>query len=178
MFAVKNKVFPLEIHPPVLQIVEGKTSDFQREDRAVKPLHISQHQVTVQHQIKDQKGMTIEMFYEKAKEAGEGVGKQMWEMLTGAVSEAAREAGNELKFKKGNLTQEDVLQMLETVQQNFDEYGNPTGQLVCGSEFSEELRNREKEWREDKQFLARTEAVINRKRTEFNEREARRRLVG
>jgi hypothetical protein len=68
--------------------------------------------------------------------------------------------------------------MLETVQQNFDEYGNPTGQLVCGSEFSEELRNREKEWREDKQFLARTEAVINRKRTEFNEREARRRLVG
>ena len=177
MFAVKNKIFPLEIHPPVLQIVEGKTTDFQREDRTVKPLHISRHQVRVQHHIEEQKGMTIETFLEKAKEAGEGIGKQMWEMLTGAVSEAARETGNELKIKKGNLTQENVLQMLETLQQNFDEHGNPIGQLVCGSEFSEELRNREKEWREDKQFLARIEAVITRKRAEYNEREARRRLV-
>ena len=38
MFTAKNKVFPTHIHPPVLAIIDGKTSDFQREDRQVKPL--------------------------------------------------------------------------------------------------------------------------------------------
>lgn len=55
MFAAKNETFPLSLHPPVLPIVEGKRSDFQREDRTVKPLKIEKHQVTVQHSIKEEK---------------------------------------------------------------------------------------------------------------------------
>ena len=121
--------------------------------------------------------MTLETFAEKAREAGEALGKQMWEMLTGALSEAAQETGNELKIKRGSLKQEDILRMLEMVQSRFDEHGNAAQQLICGSEFAEELRNHEAEWSEDEAFQAKLQELKNRKRAQFNEREARRRLV-
>ena len=177
MLAAMAKVFPHHFHPPVLPIIEGKNADFQREDRQVRPLKMELHQVTVQHSIKDGKGMSLDVFNAKAIEAGEAMGKQMWEMLTGAIEEAAKETGNEMKIKKGNLKQEDILRMLERVQQSFDEQGNPTNQLICGSEFGEELRQRETEWNEDKEFQAKVREITTRKREEFNEREARRRLV-
>jgi len=177
MFAAQNQTFPPSLHPPVLPIIEGKRSDFQREDRTVKPLNIKKHEVTVHHTFKEGKGMTIEEFYEKAREAGEGMGKQMWAVLIGAITEAAEETGNKATFKKGKLTQDDILLMLEQVQQNFDEQGNPTAQFIFGSEFAQELKGRDREWREDKSFQARLEELKQRKKAEFNEREARRRLV-
>jgi hypothetical protein len=177
MFAAKAAVFPHEIHPPVLPIAECKQADFQREDRQVKPLKMKQHQLTVRHEIKEGKGLSLKELNEKAKELGEGLGKQMWETLTGAIEEAAAETGNEIKIKKGDLRQEHILKMLETRAENFDQDGNPAGQLICGSAFGEEIKNRMAEWSEDKEFQAKMTAITNRKKEEFNEREARRRLV-
>lgn len=177
MFAAKNKIFPLEIHPPVLHIVEGKSSDYQREDRKVETLNIQRHEVTVQYSFKDGKGLDLKRFYEKAEEAGIGMGTQMSKMRFAAIEEAVKETGNEVKVKKGGLTQDHMLQLLEMGQQNFDEHGNPTSQFVCGSEFMEELRKHEQEWNEDKEFQAKVEEIKSRKKAEFNEREARRRLV-
>ena len=178
MFAAKAKIFPAHVHPPVHPIIEGKDSDFQREGGQVKPLKIERHQVTAQHSIKDGKGMTLTAFNEKAIEVGEAFGKQMWEMVTTTIDEAVAETGNEVKIKKGDLKQEDILRLLEMGEQNFDEHGNPTQQLICGSEFAEELKKHEAEWSKDKEFHAKVQEIERRKRAEFNEREARRRLVG
>jgi hypothetical protein len=72
MFAAKAKIFPQHIHPPVQPIVEGKRTDFQREDRKIKPLKIKRHQVTTQIDTSDGKGLTLELFNQKASELGEG----------------------------------------------------------------------------------------------------------
>src|SRR6266851_3859443 len=117
MFSAKARVFPAHIHPPVLPIVEGRESDFQREDGQVRPLKIEHHEVTSQHGIKEEKGMTLAVFNEKARETGEAFGKQMWGLLTGAVGEAVAETGNEVKIKKGGLKQEDILRMLEWIRE-------------------------------------------------------------
>lgn len=178
MFAAKNKTFPAHIHPPVLAIIEGKTSDFQREDRQVKPLEMKLHRVTAQHSVADGKGMSLSVFDSKAKEVGEAMGKQFFESVFQVINEAVKETGNEVKFKKGELKQEDVIRMLETVDQNFDDDGNPTGQMVAGSEFIAEFKKREVEWANDQEFQAKIKEVRMRKRLEFHEREACRRLVG
>jgi hypothetical protein len=177
MFAAKNKVFPTHIHPPVLAIIEGKTTDFQREDRQVKPLEMKLHRVTAQPSVADGKGMSLNVFDSKAKEVGEAMGKQLFESVFQVINEAVKETGNEVKFKKGELKQEDMIRMLEMGEQNFDEHGNPTGQMIGGSEFIAELKKREAEWANDKEFQAKVKDVRARKRLEFNEREARRRLV-
>jgi hypothetical protein len=177
MFFWKNRVFPLHLHPPVYPIIEGKTSDFQREDRKVKPLKMKKHSVKTSHKIEDGKGMTLQIFEEKAKEVGEGVGKQLFQAMVGVVEEAVQETGNEVKIKKGELKQEDIFRIYESTQHNFDEKGNPTGQFVCGSEFMEELRKHEKAWNEDEDFVAKLDEIKKRKKMEFDEREACRRLV-
>jgi hypothetical protein len=177
LFEAKAHVFPHHLHPPVLPIVEGKSADFQREDRLVKPLKMKKRQITVRYKIHEGKGMTLRAFDEKAKEMGEGLGKQMWEALTGAINEAVAETGNEVKVKKGDFKQEDLLRMLEMRAHNFDQDGNPVGQMICGAEFGEEIKKRAAEWSRDKEFQAKADAIIGRKKQEFNEREACRRLV-
>jgi hypothetical protein len=139
MLEWKNKAFPLHLHPPIHHIVEGKKNDFQREDRQVRPMNIETHSVQATFSIESGKGMTLDIFNEKAKEVGEGIGKQLFQSVLGVVQEAVKETGNEVKIKKGELKQEDFLRMLEITQQNFDEFGNPTGQIVCGSEMGSSL---------------------------------------
>jgi len=134
-------------------------------------------QTTLERSIEHGKGMTLDEFSTTAKECGEEIGKKMFQSVIEVINEAVKETGNEVKIKRGELKRENVLQMLETAQQNFDEKGNPTGQLICGSEFAEELKRHKDEWENDKEFMAKVEELKKRKKAEFDEREARRRLV-
>ncbi|MDD5140022.1 MAG: hypothetical protein PHY43_07170 [Verrucomicrobiales bacterium] len=177
MFAAKAKIFPHHIHPPVQPIIEGKQTDFQREDRKIKPLKIEPHRFTISIDTSSGKGLTLEVFNQKATELGEGMGKQMFQMLLGTIEEAVAETGNEVKVKKGDLKKEDILRLFEMGTHNFDEHGNPTGQFLCGSEFAQELTKHKDEWEQDKEFVAKVEEIKRRKKEEFNEREARRRLA-
>ncbi len=176
MWSARDKAFPQPFQPPVHPIIEGKKSDFQQEDRTIKPLKMKHHQISTTHNIKDDRGMTLGDFTKTAKEIGEGLGRRMSQSVFGAIEEAVREIGNVVHIKKGDLKQEDIFRMLEVVQSNFDENGNPTGRLVCGSEFAEEIRKREAVWKNDSQFLAKLDEIRKRKKAEFNEREARRRI--
>lgn len=178
VFSARARAIPREIHPPVRQIREGRRSDFQREDRKIKPLDVKEHIVRTAFEAMDGKGMTREAFDAKASELGEGLGRQMLELLLGAVREAVDETGNSLLLNDGKFTQENIIQMLEMTQHGFDEHGQPTNVLLVSSELGEELRRREAEWAKDESFKAKVEEVKKRKKEEFDEREARRRLVG
>jgi len=177
IWAATHESFPLDIHPPVKPIIEGKRSDFQREDRQIRPLKIEKHQAKTHLDTSDGKGATLEVLFQKAGELGESMAKQKWEMITRAIDEAVTETGNEVKIKKGSITQDDIFRMLETGQHIFDEDGNSTQQLVCSPDLAQELLLREVEWKDDKAFHTKVDEIKQRKKAEFNEREARRRLV-
>jgi hypothetical protein len=49
--------------------------------------------------------------------------------------------------------------LAEITTQDFGERGNPTVQLVCGTEFAEESKQHEAEWREDKEFVKQMEEI-------------------
>jgi len=176
-FAAKTKIFPVEIHPPVMELTEGKKSDYQTDERRIRPLKVKSHSVTARHSIKDGMGMTITEFDATAVDAGEKFGNQMWELMKGAFNDAVDETGNEIEIKKGDLKKEDILRILEMGEKTFDEHGNMEGQMLCNPAFAEELRQRETEWMKDKDFQAKVAEIITRKKAEFNEREAGRRLV-
>ena len=177
ILAEKAKVFPHDVHPPVRPIIEGKNSDFQREDRKVKPLEPKLHSVQATFDTKDGKGMTREVFESKARELGEGLGKQMWEMMFEAVEGAVAETGNSLQIKGGEFKQDDFIRMLEMTEHGFDEHGQPTNVLIVSPAMAEDLKKREAEWAQDEAFKAKVDEVKKRKKEAFDEREARRRLV-
>lgn len=172
-----HRVFPLDVHPPVQPIIEGKRTDFQREDRQIRELRIQKHQAVTRFDTGSGKGATIEKMFQIADELGESMGKQKWKMITAAIDEAVAETGNELKIKKGNITQADIIRMAEMTVANFDETGTTTQKLICTPELAQELSLREAEWRHDKVFQAKLEEIKRRKKAEFDEREARRRLA-
>ena len=177
MFAARSKVIPHAVHPPSRKIVEGKTTDYQCEDRQVKPLEMKLHQVKVEVDISDGKGMSLEELHAKADEIGESFGKQMWEMLHDAVSEAVAETGNEVTIRNGVITKEAVLQMLSMGEDSYDEKGEPTGRLILHPEMLERFKLFEQEHANDKDFLEQVAQIKRRKREAFDGREARRRLV-
>ena len=80
MFTAKGEVFPRTIHPPVLNIVEGKSSDFQRTDGQVRSIDMKRHSATISQEMKDGKGLSLDGFKEKAAELGRAMGKQMMQM--------------------------------------------------------------------------------------------------
>lgn len=177
MFAAMHEVLPLAIHPPVQAIIEGKTSDFQREDRQIKPLKIKTHRAVAHLDTSSGNGTTIGILNEKARELGHSMAKQKWEMLTAAVDEAVAETGNEVKIRIGQISQEDIIRMLETGEDNFDENGAPTGRLICSPALAEEFALRQEQWKDDASFQTKVAEIRRRKRAAFDEREARRRLV-
>ncbi len=177
MFEAKAEIFPHNIHPPVLPIVEGKGGDFEREDGQVRPLELKLHQTHLSIPIKDGKGLTLAEFDAKAREAGRDMGRQMFEAVLQGLDEAVKETGNQVQINGGNLKQDDIFRMLEMIEWNFDEQGNPTHQIVLGQTLAEEFKRKSTEWDADPEFRARIEAIKMRKKEDFNEREARRRLV-
>ena len=177
VLAARAQIIPPAIQPPVREIVEGKRSDFQREDRQIKPLDMKFQHVDATFDTTGGKGMTLEVFEGKAREIGEDLGKQMWELLFNAVNEAVKETGNILQIRGGQFTKEDFIRMLEMSDQNFDEKGDPTNFMILHPNMAEKLKKLELEWNQDEVFKSRVTEVKNRKMEEFHEREARRRLV-
>ena len=177
IFAAKAEIFPLDLHPPNHLIVEGKSSDYQRDDGVVKPVEMKRHEVSVMVDTKDGKGLTLDMFDQKARELGEGMGKQFWESITAAMDECVKETGNTLTIKKGEFKKEDFLKFLDMGEHSFDENGKLQNTFVMGSSMFEEFKKCQAEWNNDPDFTMRVEDILRRKREEFNEREARRRLV-
>jgi hypothetical protein len=177
MSAAMTEVFPPSVHPPVHPIQEGRKSDFQREDRKIKQLQMKQHRVEASHYVGDGKGMTLEIFNAKAQEVGKALGEKMWGMVMGQIMKAVAETGNEIKYKKGNLRQEDFLSILEKMEINFDEQGKPTQIFILPPEMADEFKKREAEWAGDREFHAKVESIKRRKKEDFDAREARRRLV-
>lgn len=177
MFAARTEVFPAAYHPPVRPIVEARSSDYQRDDGKINPLQLKRKTVSSQVDVSHGRGLTLELFDAKAKELGHAVGKQMFQGMLDAVNEAAKETGNTVAIKKGAITQADLLKIFDTPAESFDEQGNSNMTFVLNPELARELAEKELQWSRDPKFVAQITELKQRKRREFDEREARRRLV-
>ncbi len=95
-----------------------------------------------------------------------------------AISEAVERAGNVVNAQGRPLTPDTFLEVLEKMDIDFDPSGQPImPTLVVGTELAAKLRERVPEWERDPANARRFEDLIRRKREEWRDREARRRLV-
>jgi hypothetical protein len=177
MFAAKAEIVPLAVHPAVHPILEAKRSSFQRDDGLIRDFSPKKHEVKSSYSVADGKGMTLESFDASAKELGEGLGRQFWQQLFAAVEEATDATGNQVKISNGEITREAYLQMIAKTAHGFDEQGKPTNMFILSPEVGKKLEAQHAEWSKDPAFTAEVAAIQRRKKEEWDEREARRRLV-
>jgi len=102
------------------------------------------------------------------------VAKKKMELFDRKFRESAEEVGNAVNANGAPLTQDFFLSMLERIDMEFGPNGRPTTEFVPSSI---EMRATIQQWYGDPAFLSRYNAIVNRKRDEWRDRESNRKLV-
>ena len=174
--AGERERLPDTLHPPSRQIIEGKQSSYQREDRKVVPLELLKHIVEGTVEVSDGKGMAFEKFLATAKKFGRELGDKILKSLFGMIEKATKETGNVVKTS-GQFSKADFLKVIDMTEHSFDERGNPTNIFVASPALIDDLLRQQEEWESDEEFQQQVAEIRRQKKEAFDERTARRRLV-
>jgi len=178
MFDALFSVSPVLTQIPIRAQREGKKSSFQDEQGKIRKIDYQRKSVTIQRKTEDARGMTLEQFIETAREPGTGMGKEMMRTLFQVLDTATKETGNVVNAGGKPISIDLFLDLLEKIQIDFTPDGNPIWpSFHAGSEMHAQFQRLFPEWLKDPEFNSRMEKMVVRKRQEFYEREAHRRLV-
>lgn len=157
---------------------EGNASEFQTVQGQTNRTKYRKHTSTVSVKYEDGKGLTLEQFCAKASEIGANMAQQMSEVLVKELDNVIKETGNEVTVSKSEgLQYKHLFELVEKAEVDFDDGGESFSRWFCGMDFYQEVQRKMPEWEKDPEFQRRLKELNARKRMEFREREARRRLV-
>lgn len=158
---------------------EGDKSNYQTvEGEIISPEMVkisSDTKITVEEVEKQD----IELIAKKLVEIAEYFSSQQAQHIFKTVSQATEKVGNTLDAKGEPLSPEHMLQMIEKVQIDFDENtGQPSfPTLYIHPSMHEQAVKMIEKADSDPSYKARFDEIIERKRKEWNDREANRKLV-
>jgi len=113
----------------------------------------------------------VELFANATVEAQKEASKMVYDH----IEDSSKEAGTTLDAGGKPLDLDMYLQMLERLEIPFDEDGKAHLPTLATS--SVEILRRVQKWNEDPESLSKIEAVLEKKRTEWRDRESNRKLV-
>ena len=117
-------------------------------------------------------------FIQNIQQTAEEIKKQKAEMLLKKVSEISAKVGTNVDAKGEPLTFDVFMKVLDKLWIDFDENGNPRmPTLVISPKMAEKMKERIIQWEKDLGCKKRYDALIDRKRREWNDRESHRKLV-
>ena len=178
VFDAMHAAAPMLLQIPIRPQREGREGSFQDESGRVRLIDFQHQAAAVQIKAEDARGMTLEQFVEAARKPGTELGTKMASDIYSTISAATEEVGNVINAGGGPFTFDLLLACIEKVQLDF----LPNGQarfpeLHLGPAAYADVQRQMPVWNKDPECRKRFEEVLRRKREEFLEREARRRLV-
>jgi hypothetical protein len=169
---------------PILQQIatptqrEGDEHSFMDEQGNIRMIEYKPTRVEFSHKVEPAVGASVKEFLECARKPGIDMGKAMMSRLFEELEKVTEETGNVVGVKRGALTWEEFLDLIEKVEFDFTANGIPKlPSLVMGPEFQKELLEKMPKWFEDEQFRTRWQRILQKKWESFCERQANRRLV-
>lgn len=164
---------------PRHQIYEGASTRILRADGTIEETALKEASVELTLKFEEIPNMSVEARMAKLDEMAESMAKQMSEHLYSSLNETLEKAGQVVDNKNKPLTHESFFAILEKLQIDFDEDGNPKGlQLVIGPELMPRIQELIEQEKSDPGITKRHEEIMARKRLEWRDREAARKLVG
>jgi hypothetical protein len=117
-------------------------------------------------------------YHEKLPEIAEEALRRRKELLFRRTGEACEEAGTAIDAQGRPFGPDLFLEMLERVEIDFDEDGQPRlPTVVVSPEMGAYIRSHMAKWEADEQFQARRAQIIEEKRNRWIDRESHRQLV-
>jgi len=117
-------------------------------------------------------------FFSKVDEIAKEIVKQQSQLLFNKVEKVTERTGHIVDAKSKPLSPQLILEALEKIAIDFDEYGNPIfPYLVLSSDQYEKIKDEIPKWETDLEFRKKHKELIEKKRREWIDRENSRKLV-
>lgn len=157
---------------PVRVQKEGDTAQIGSADMNYKRLSVN-----FSFKVKDAEGMSVEEFFGSPFKLGVEMASQQAQTVFEKMKTPSPH-GMPLAWKIGELKFEQILEVWEKMEIDFGDDGKPQWPtMVLQPDARAELLAKMSKWHEDPECRKKWAELIERKRKEFDEREARRRLV-
>jgi hypothetical protein len=99
-------------------------------------------------------------------------------MMIRTMRETSEQTGNVIDSGGKPLTPDLLLQLMQKVEMDFDDNGNPTNMaFVVSPDIWEKYKDKIREWDNDPGIIRRREIIMQEKRREWRDRENNRKLV-
>lgn len=158
---------------------EGDRQRVVREDGSVdeSPLHRSGTELTLDHE--EIPFLTIEARQQKLDVIAAEMARQMSEHMFGTINRVIDERGQSFDNMGQPLSAESIFQMMEKIETDFDEQGNPAQMsVVIPPALASVSKQIISQFETDPVLQKRYLAIIEKKRMAWRDREATRKLVG
>jgi len=165
---------------PEARFFEGHQRIIETEDGIIDKggFHKAQSQIRIN--LKDFHSFSSKDFMIKVNQIAEDMAREQSRIVFEGIEEITKKAGRNIDAKKKPLTVELYLEMLEGLFISFDSKGKPLlPQVVTGSkEIAKKFIEINKEIDTNLKYKKRYKEIIQKKKMEWDEREASRKLVG
>jgi hypothetical protein len=161
-----------------VHVWEGNCVKMIRGDGSEDTIDMKHHRVQIQLTDEEIENLSSEDMQRKFDKAAREMARQM--SVTGfeSLNKTISDAGNVVHYK-GALTIDDVFRMYGTVAIDFDENGRPElPTIMCNEAMREQFHCLLSQINSDPDTKRKLAAMLERKKEEWRDREASRRLVG
>ena len=155
-------------------IFEGNKTVVVREDGSVEEGGLEESRVEIRVELAEVEEMTHEMVLDKINSAAEEMAGKLKKSFYEQIEKSANEVGNVVDAGGEPFSIDRLLEMLEKIDIDFDEAGNPTLVMVAGTK----LKSSIDKVLADPENNRRYHALMERKKEEWRARESNRKLVG
>lgn len=157
---------------------EGRDATYERSDGKNVDIQYEKISSQIERPLKNGEGFSGEEFFNEASRMGSEMAHQLMENFHRAIDQAVTEVGNVIDCKHQGFSFEHFLELLSVPDLEFDSSGNPhTRVLLASPGMLEQFTCKMREWALDREKNDKVNEVMRKKREEFNEREANRRMV-
>ena len=120
----------------------------------------------------------VEAFFSQIDKISEELIKQQSQVIFKKMDEVTERTGNIVNAKGKGISPEIILDALEKVTIDFDEFGNPLfPALILNPKDWEKIKDKIPKWEEDPNLRKKHLELVEKKRREWRDRESRRKLV-
>jgi len=165
---------------PVRRYFEGHRNSIQTESGEITKSPFRKVKSEIQIDLQNYEKLSTKLLMKKINKMAEEFAIQRNKISYDEIEEKSKEVGNYIDIKGKPPTPEIFLDILERLFISFDSNGNPKfPQIVTGGEkLAKKFVDIQNEIRTNKEYKSRFEEIIIRKKKDWNEREASRKLVG
>ena len=164
---------------PTSIIFEGNKTVVIREDGSVEEGNLEENSVEMRVELAEVEEMTHDMVLDRINRTAKEMAGKMKKSTYEQIGKLAEEVGNVVDAGGKQFSMDLFFEMLEKIDQDFDEDGNPS-QLMCpvNPKLFPSIAKVISQSKADPENDRRYKEIIERKKEEWRARESNRKLVG